>query len=176
MDSVGYSDADWATDQTDCHSISGYTFFMFSGLVSWSSSKQKATALSSTEAEYMAITHAAKEALWIRLFCHSLQLPFPRLLNLLSDNESAISITKANAISSRAKHIDIRYHFIHDHVTQGVFHMHWVPTEDMTADIFTKPLPLPLHNRHSLSLGLCPSPPSPIQDDNAVVSPLVIHP
>ena len=109
------------------------------------------------------------------LFCHSLQLPFPRPLNLLSDNKSAISITKANAISSHAKHIDIRYHFIRDHVTQGVFHMHWVPTEDMTADIFTKPLPLPLHNCHSLSLGLCPSPPSPIQDDSAVVSPLVIH-
>lgn len=68
-DTVGYSDADWATDQTDRHSISGYAFFMFSGLVSWSSSKQKATALSSTEAEYMAITHAAKEALWICLFC-----------------------------------------------------------------------------------------------------------
>ena len=137
---------DWATDQTDRHSISGYTFFMFGGLVSWLSSKQKATALSSMEAEYMAITHAAKEALWIRLLCHSLQLPFPHPLNLLSDNESTISITKSNTISSHAKHIDICYHFIRDHVAQGVFHMHWIPTEDMTADIFTKPLLLLLHN------------------------------
>ena len=69
-DTIAFSDADWATNQDDHKSVSGYAFYMFSSLVSWLSSKQKATALSSTEAEYMAITHVSKEALWIQL-CQS---------------------------------------------------------------------------------------------------------
>ena len=161
-----YSDADWATNQSDRKSVSGYSIFTFSGLVSWSSSKQKATALSSTEAEYMAITHVSKEALWIRLFCHVIGLPFPHPLSLLSDNQSAIDMTKSNAVLSRAKHIDIRYHFIRDHVAQGTVTIKWVPTEDMTADIFTKPLPLPIHLRHSSSLGLLDSAPEPTNKSN----------
>ena len=127
---------------------------MFSGLVSWSSSKQKATALSSTEAEYMAITHVSKESLWIKLFCRSVGIPFPHPIPLLSDNQSAIDMTKSNTVSSCVKHIDICYHFIHDHVAQGTIAINWIPTDDMTADIFTKPLPLPIHLRHSSSLGL----------------------
>ena len=118
---------------------------MFSGLVSWLSSKQKAIALSSTEAKYMVITHASKEALWIKLFCQTIGLPFPRPFMFLSDSDSAISMTKSNVVSNRAKHIDIRYHFIHDHITEGTITIHWIPTEDMTADIFTKSLARPIH-------------------------------
>ena len=153
-DTVTFSDADWATNQSDRKSVSGYAFFMFSGLVSWSSSKQKETALSSAEAEYMAITHVSKEALWIKLFCRSIGLTFPRPLMLLSDNQSAIDMTKSKTVSSHVKHIDIRYHFICDHVAEGTISVKWIPTDDMTADIFTKPLPLPLHLCHSSSLGL----------------------
>ena len=127
---------------------------MFSGLVLWSSSKQKATTLSSTEAEYMAITHVSKEALWIKLFCHSIDIPFPHPLPLLSDNQSAIGMTKLNMVSNHAKHINIQYHFIRDHVAQGAIIIKWIPTKDMTADIFTKPLPLLIHLHHSSSLGL----------------------
>ena len=152
--SIAYCDADWATNEQDRRSISGYAFFMFSGLVSWSSCKQKATALSSTEAEYMSITHASKEALWIRLFCRTIDLPFPRPFRFLSDNDSAISMTKANVVSNRAKHIDLRYHFIREHVSAGTFIINWIPTGDMTADILTKALTLPLHARHAASLGL----------------------
>ena len=82
-DTITFSDVDWAMNQSDRKSVSGYAFYMFLGLVSWLSSKQKATALSSTEAEYMAITHVA---LWIQLFCRSVGLRFPRPLPLLSDN------------------------------------------------------------------------------------------
>ena len=153
-DSIAFCDADWATHQDDRRSISSFAFFLHSGLVSWSSSKQKATALSSTEAEYMAIMHAAKELLWIRMFSGILDLPIPRPFRLLSDNSSAIDMTKLNVISNRAKHIDLHYHFIRDHVSEGTMRINWISTEDMTADIFTKPLPHTVHLKHSSSLGL----------------------
>ncbi len=157
-DCVGYSDADWATHQDDRRSISGYAFFLHSSLISWSSSKQKATALSSTKVEYMAITHVAKELLWLRMFSSIVNIPFPHLFRLLSDNNSAIDMTKSNIISNRAKHIDLRYHFIRDHVAEGTLRLNWISTEDKTADILTKPLPYPLHSKHSSSLGVYAAP------------------
>jgi len=76
MHNLGCSDADWASDPGDRWSISGYCFFFQGSLVSWSAVKQRAIALSSTEAEYYALTHAFKEALWLRVFLSSLHLPF----------------------------------------------------------------------------------------------------
>lgn len=67
----------------------------------------------------MAITHVTKELLWIQMFCPIIDIPFPRPFQLLSDNNSAIDMTKSNVISNRAKHIDLRYHFIRDHVSEG---------------------------------------------------------
>ena len=77
MQNMGCSDADWASDASDRKSISGYSFFFQGSLVSWSAVKQKSIALSSTEAEYYAMTHAFKEALWLRLFLGFLKLPVP---------------------------------------------------------------------------------------------------
>lgn len=91
-DPVAYSDADWVTNEQDQKSILGYAFFMFSGLISCSSSKQKTTALSSAEAEYMVIMHASKEALWIKLFCQTLKLPFPQPFKFLSDSNSGVGL------------------------------------------------------------------------------------
>ena len=62
-----------------------------------------------------------------------------------------------NALSSRSKYIDVWYHFIREHVSDGTFSTTWIPTEDMTADILTKPLPLPTFSKHRLSLGLVPT-------------------
>ena len=117
-------------------------------------------ALSSTKVEYMSITHVSKEALWIRLFCHTIDLSFSQPFRFLSDNNSAISMTKANIISNCVKHINLRYHFIHEHISAGTFVINWILTTDMTADIFTKALSLPLHTHHAASLGL------PTEDGN----------
>ncbi|SJL16752.1 uncharacterized protein ARMOST_20281 [Armillaria ostoyae] len=73
---VAYCDSDWGTNEVDRRSFSGYAIFLYGGLVSWSASKQKSTSLSSTESEYMALTHLMKELLWIKLFLTSLSLPF----------------------------------------------------------------------------------------------------
>ena len=159
LQNVGCSDADWASDAVDRKSISGYSFYFQGSLVSWSAVKQKSIALSSTEAEYYAMTHAFKEAIWLRTFLTVLKFPVPRPFPILSDNQAACSLSNSPAISTRSKHIDIRHHFIRDHVQSGSFSTTWIPTADMPADIFTKALPLPLFSRHRDVLGLS-TPPS----------------
>jgi Reverse transcriptase (RNA-dependent DNA polymerase)/GAG-pre-integrase domain len=154
MQNVGCSDADWASDTIDRKSISGYSFYFQGSLISWSAVKQKSIALSSTEAEYYAMTHAFKEAIWLRTFLCILKFPVPRPFPILSDNQATCSLSNSPAISARSKHIDIRHHFIRDHVQDGSFSTTWIPTADMPADIFTKPLPFPIFSRHRDILGL----------------------
>ena len=159
LQNVGCTDADWASDAINRRSISGYSFYFQGSLVSWSAVKQKSIALSSTEAEYYAMTHAFKEALWLRTFLCVLKFPVPRPFAILSDNQAACSLSNSPAISARSKHIDIRHHFIRDHVQTGSFSTTWIPTADMPADIFTKVLPLPIFSLHRDVLGLS-TPPS----------------
>jgi len=151
------TDVDWTTDEKDRWSVSGYCFYFLNSLVSWSSTKQKMVSLSSTESEYYAMMHAMKEALWIHLFLTIHSLPVPRPFPLLCDNQSTIALIKSEAISSHSKHIDIQYHFICNHISEGSFQATWIPTSDMTADIFTKPLLPPLFLKHHAALGLVPS-------------------
>jgi hypothetical protein len=152
--SMGCSDADWASDTIDRKSISGYSFFFQGSLISWSSVKQKAIALSSTEAEYYAMTHAFKEGLWLRVFLNLLDFPILRPFPIFSDNQATCSLSHSPAISSRSKHIDIRHHFIRALVQDGSFLTSWIPTADMPADIFTKSLDHNLFSRHRAVLGL----------------------
>lgn len=154
MQNVRCSDADWASDSLDRKSISGYSFYFEGSLVSWSAVKQKSIALSSTEAEYYAMTHAFKEALWLRIFLHLLKFPVPRPFPILSDNQAACTLSHSPAISARSKHINIRHHFIRSLVQEGSFSTIWIPTEGMPADIFTKPLPFVVFARHRDVLGL----------------------
>jgi hypothetical protein len=102
-----FSDADWASDKSNRQSVSGYVFFLYGSLVSWSATKQKTVTLSSTEAEYMSLSHTMREAIWLRLFTTSLSLQLPHPFLLLCDNQSALNIVTTEAISSRSKHIDV---------------------------------------------------------------------
>jgi len=148
------TDADWVTDEKDWQSISGYCFYFLNSLVSWCSTKQKMVSLSSTELEYYMMTHALKEALWIHLFLTIHRLPIPWPFHLLCDNQSTIALIESEAVSFHSKHIDVCYHFICDHISEGSFQTTWIPTTNMTADIFTKPLLPPLFLKHHDTLGL----------------------
>ena len=152
----GLSDADWASDEKDRKSISGYSFFFFNSLVSWSSRKQRIVSTSSTELEYYALTNTFKEAIWLQLFLTLTKLPTPRPFTIFCDNQSTCIIAKSDTVSSRTKHIDVQHHFIRQHISNGTFSTIWIPTADMTSDIFTKPLSLVpfLHHRDSLGLIL----------------------
>lgn len=160
-DMMALSDADWGSNSIDQKSILGFGIFLFGGLVAWSASKQKSIALSSTEAEYMGLTHVLKELLWIRVFTSLIQLPIPHPFPLISDNRSSIDIANSRSVSNRSKHIDIRYHFIRSHIEDDSITTIWCSSLDMIADIFTKSLPTDLHYKHSLSLGLIPLPDIP---------------
>jgi hypothetical protein len=150
----GLSDADWASDEKDRRSVSGYSFFFLNCLVSWSSRKQRIVSTSSTESEYYALTNAIKEAIWLKLFLTLTTLPTPHPFPIFCDNQSTCIIAKTDTVSSRTKHIDVRHHFIRHHIADGSFSTIWIPTTDMTADIFTKPLSSTLFLHHRLSLGL----------------------
>jgi hypothetical protein len=138
---AGFSDADWAS-QRHRHSISGYAYFVGLGTISWSAKKQPIITLSSTEAEYVALTHAAKDILWIHKllkefsFLHNLSLP----TTLYCDNQGAIRLSKDATFHGRTKHIDVHFHFIRQTITSRDVELLYIPTEKMVADIFTKSL------------------------------------
>jgi Reverse transcriptase (RNA-dependent DNA polymerase)/gag-polypeptide of LTR copia-type/GAG-pre-integrase domain len=149
----GYCDADWAS-QSHRHSISGFSFHYGCGAVSWSSKKQNVIALSSTEAEYIAQTHAAKEAIWLHTFINEIRGGEKGPLTIMGDNQGAIALAKDNKFHSRTKHIDLRYHFIREAVDEGRIAMKYVPTSDNVADIFTKALAKPKFKEFVELLGL----------------------
>lgn len=139
-----YSDADWAGDVDDRKSTSGYVVKLGNNVVSWATKKQKTVSLSSAEAEYMAIATASQEISWIKqLLSELLTTTGIRSEATLSvDNQAALLISKNDLYHDRTKHIDIRYHFVRDHIKAGLLTVKWVSTHDQLADVFTKALPL----------------------------------
>ncbi|KAJ3515515.1 hypothetical protein NMY22_g14435 [Coprinellus aureogranulatus] len=158
VETCGFSDADWASDVADRRSVSGYAVYFMGCLVSWSATKQRVVALSSNEAELYALSHLTREILWFRMFLKSIRLPCPRPFPIFADNQSTIAMVHAENINGRSKHIDVRHHFIRDHIKEGSISAKWLSTKDNTADIFTKSLPKDLFYLHRSNLGLVPLP------------------
>lgn len=111
FDLVGYLDADWAGNLSDRRSTSGFVFLLCSSLVTWSSKKQPTVALSSTEAEYMAVSNAARKVIWIRNILAELTLKLTTPTTLFVDNRGAIDMSKGDNVHAWSKHIDIHHHF-----------------------------------------------------------------
>ncbi|KAG2758561.1 hypothetical protein Pcac1_g29317 [Phytophthora cactorum] len=138
----GYSDADWAGDIESRRSTSGYAFMMNGGCISWRSKKQRTVALSSTEAEYMALSEATQEAVWLKVFlCELGEMANDEAVKIYEDNQGSIALAKNPEFHKRTKHIDIRYHFVREKVEDGQVVLQYVSTTDMLADIMTKPIP-----------------------------------
>jgi hypothetical protein len=140
-----YCDADWAQSKLDRKSVGGYLVRLNNDVISWQVKKQSTVALSSTEAEYMQMTQAAKELKWfINLFSELYSISnsnyyIPTTV-MKCDNRSAIDLSKNDIYHDRTKHIDLRYHFIRDCVQAKLFSIMHVPTAEQQADIFTKGL------------------------------------
>ncbi|KAL8125999.1 hypothetical protein AgCh_013333 [Apium graveolens] len=139
FEAVGYTDADFAGCRVDRKSTSGSCQFLGQTLVSWYSKKQQSVSTSTAEAEYIAAGSCCAQVLWIRnqLMDYGLVL---HKIPIMCDNTSAISIVANPVNHSRTKQIDVRYHFIREHCTNGTIELIFVPTEKQLADIFTKPL------------------------------------
>ncbi|XP_040867752.1 secreted RxLR effector protein 161-like [Glycine max] len=144
---TGYSDADFAVDLVKRRSLIGYDYTLGGCLVSWKATLQPSVALSTTEAEYMALTKAAKEGIWLRGLINDLGIN-QEYANIYCDNLSAICLAKDQVHHDRTKHIDVRYHFIR---SERRIKVHKISTLHNLADMFTKPVPKSKFD-HCLSL------------------------
>ncbi|GKV30776.1 hypothetical protein SLEP1_g39556 [Rubroshorea leprosula] len=139
FDLIGFSNADFAGSKIDRKSTSGTCQILGSSLVSWYSKKENSVALSTTEAEYIAAGSCATQLLWMKqqledFGCKLESIP------IRCDNTSTINLTKNPIQHSRTKHIEIRYHFIREHVNNGDLTLEFVKTKNQLANIFAKPL------------------------------------
>ena len=137
---IAYVDADWGL-QNHCHSISGHIVSFAGMLVAWGSKKQSIVALSSTEAEYVAMTNVLKDILWLRNLIAEIHVPITTPTPLHCDNQGAIALTLNNKFHLQMKHIDIRYHFIQEAVENDHVLPLYCPTDAMVMDVLTKVLP-----------------------------------
>ena len=147
---IGYCDSDYASNLDTRKSQSGYIFRMFGGAVSWKSSLQSVVALSTTEAEYIALTEAIKEAVWLKGITGDFGFA-QKSVTVLCDSMSAIYLAKHQVFHERSKHIDIRLHFIRDIIEQREIKVEKIGTEDNATDSLTKALPVAKF-RHCLKL------------------------
>jgi hypothetical protein len=137
---TAYSDADHAGCQDTRRSTSGGAQFLGNKLVSWSSKKQMSTSISSTEAEYIAMSSCCAQILWMRSQLSDYGFVYNKI-PMYCDNKSAIALCCNNVQHSRTEHIDIRHHFIREQVEKGIVELYFVRTEFQLVDIFTKALP-----------------------------------
>ncbi|KAF2881527.1 hypothetical protein ILUMI_24645 [Ignelater luminosus] len=143
-DLIGYSDADWANDSDDRKSITGYAYIFQNGLISWNSRKQPTVALSSTEAEYMALSAATQESIYLRDLLIEILPNFEnKSIIIRCDNKGAINLANTENCKQRTKHIDVRHHFIRVNLEKKTIKLEQVGTKNMLADVFTKSLPAP---------------------------------
>lgn len=142
LDVKVYCDADWAGDTNDRKSTTGFIVKLNGCTINWLTRKQKTISLSSAEAEYMAMSTASQEILWLNtllkeMFSH---VNVKKHIKLFVDNQAALLISKNDVYHDRTKHIDIRYHHVRECIQNGIYEVEWVSTQEQLADIFTKGL------------------------------------
>ncbi|GJR68330.1 retrovirus-related pol polyprotein from transposon TNT 1-94 [Tanacetum coccineum] len=137
---TAFSDADHAGCLDTRKSTSGGIQFLGDKLVSWMSKKQNCTAMSSAEAEYVALSASCAQVMWMRTQLQDYGFNYNKI-PLYCDSQSAIAISCNPVQHSRTKHIHTRYHFIKEQVENGIIELYFVRTEYQLADMFTKALP-----------------------------------
>lgn len=152
---IGYSDADWANDPKDRKSITGSVFTKCGGAITWFSKKQRNVALSTVEAEYIALSFTCQEAIWLRELTKQIaRSDKDETICIKCDSTGAIATPKNYVTSQRTKHIDVRHHFVREKIEEKVICVNYLQTNEMLADIFTKALPHSKHKMLSERLGL----------------------
>ena len=150
----GYTDANWGDDQDDHHSIGAYVFKLGNGAISWKSKKQSCAMLSLTEAEYMALCQAAKEAIWLTNFLAGLGVSIMNSMLINIDNQGGITLARNPVFHNCLKHINMQYHYTCELVQCNCIHLIFLPTKDMVTDVLTKSLPCVQHLTLVWSIGL----------------------
>ncbi|KAJ9538185.1 hypothetical protein OSB04_030918 [Centaurea solstitialis] len=156
---IGYTDSDHAGCKLDRKSTSGACQFLGNKLVSWSSRKQNCVSLSTAEAEYIAAACCCSQILWMKTQLADFGYTMNRT-PIYCDSQSAIQITANPVQHSKTKHIDIRYHFIKDHVEKGNIELYFVESDLQLADLFTKAFDEKRHFFLLSKLGMLDLPPN----------------
>ena len=149
----GFADASFASAD-DLKSITGYVFLAAGGAITWRSKKQTIIALSSTEAEYIALSEAGREACWLRNLYTELGFPQMAPTIIKGDNEGSVILTHNPQFHNRSKHIAICHHWVRDLVKDKFLNIQNCRDPEQTADVLTKPLPRPKHTRHREEMGI----------------------
>lgn len=155
-DMQAFSDADHASDPSDRKSIRGCVFTISGGVVCFNNTKQGSVAGSTIEAEYIPLSIASRQAIWTRWMISSIEgtpedSPVPLLFG---DNKATSQLSKGVSNTSKIKHIDTSFHQIVDEVKKGSIKLFWIPSEEMLADGFTKPLPWPAFEDKRARIGV----------------------
>jgi len=153
LDLMGYSDSDHAGCKIDRKSTTGGCHFLGGKLVSWTSKKQTAVSLSTAEAEYISAASCCAQILWMKNQLTDYGVKYTKT-PIFCDNTSAIAISHNPVMHSKTKHIDLRYHFIRDHIIKGDIELHFIPTDQQLADVFTKPLDVKTFKHLISELGM----------------------
>lgn len=137
---IAYADADWAEDKRDRKSNSGFLLQFAGGTISWACRKQTCIALSTAEAEYISLGEASKEIIWMRDLLEDFDEKQTGPTTIFEDNQSCIKMVTNKKYSNRTKHIDTKFHFVKDLVEKNIIQLQYCASENMIADLLTKPL------------------------------------
>jgi len=152
-----YLDTDWANCVDESKRTSGAAFFLGYSLVAWLSKNQGSISLWTTKEEYITAATYCTQVLWMIQTLVDLEVKYVAPIPIHCDNTSAISVSKNPVFHSKTKHIPIKYHFLREQVTNQIVQVHYIPTTEQIADIFTKPLAKTPFEYLRQKLGVIPS-------------------
>jgi hypothetical protein len=135
-----FVDADWAGDSATRRSTTGYLTLCHGNVVSWKSKLQPTVCLSSSEAEYVALSATSQEVVWLRKILFELGHDQSSPTVVFEDNQGAIALSENPVFHARTKHISIRHHYIRELVSMGIIQVQYISTTNQIADGLTKPL------------------------------------
>lgn len=144
----GFSDASWGDEDNNRKSTTGFLFMHGNNLISWATYGQTSVARSTVEAEYMALSDAAQEAIWLRRMCGELGHQQKGGTVILEDNQGCMAMANNPVNHKKTKHVDIRFHYLRELVQKGSIALEYCRTHKMTADILTKALGSNLFKEH----------------------------
>lgn len=148
MTLTGFVDSDFGNDKDDRKSYTGYAFFINNAILSWSATKQKLVTTSSTEAEYVALYHAASEAINLRKLAEDFGFVLSGPTVIYTDSQCGEALAKNDVYHDRTKHIDVKYHKTREYVRHRQIDVKHIPGKDNMTDALTKPLARVLFERH----------------------------
>jgi hypothetical protein len=143
-----FCDSDYAGDRDTRMSVTGFIIFVAGAPISWRSRGQKSVSLSSSEAEYIALSEVCGEILFLKQVLEFLGVDIDLPIQIMVDNIGAIFLSQNQSVSQRTRHIDVRHHFVRQHIENGVVEVNFVRSEENVADIFTKNVGTDVYNKH----------------------------